>query len=493
MKRQYSHFANINFAIIFRILGWLLMIEAVFMSIALLTSIMCHEDSIHGLALSVIITGVTGCATTFGLRPRRNEMGKREAIMLTSLVWVIFSIFGMLPFVFCNPHLDILEAYFEAVSGFTTTGATMIIDVEAVPKGILMWRAIMQWLGGMGIILFTLAVLPMLNHQGGIQLFNAEVSGITHDKLRPRISQTAKSLWLVYIILTITEFGLLILGPMDWVDAICQTLSTVATGGFCTKNAGISTWDSRYVEIVILIFMFLGGINFQLLYRAGTGNFRALFLNDTFRWYCIIIFVSFILITISVVIGNVYDTAYEYCMYPLFQIVAAVSSTGFFLADFELWGPFTVIMFMVLMVFGGCAGSTTSGAKIDRLIMLLKNTRNEFYRIIHPNTVTAVRVNGKYVAPEAVSKIIAFLAIYMMILVVCSIILSLCGYDFSESVFASISCLSNMGYGVGVTGIQGSFFNIIGIGKVTLIFAMIVGRLELFTFLVIFTKYFWTK
>lgn len=493
MERQYSRFASINFAIIFRILGWLLMIEAIFMSAALVTSIICHEEALHGIALSVIITAVAGGATTFGIRPRRNEMGKREAIMLTSLVWVVFSIFGMLPFIFCTPHLNILDAYFEAVSGFTTTGATMITNVDIAPKGILIWRAIMQWLGGMGIILFTLAVLPMLNHQGGIQLFNAEVSGITHDKLRPRISQTAKSLWLVYIILTVAEFALLMFGPMDCIDAICQTLSTVATGGFCTKNAGISAWDSKYVEVVILIFMFLGGVNFQLLYRAGTGNFRALFYNDTFRWYCIITAGSFVLITISLLIGNIYSTVYEYCMYPLFQIVAGMTSTGFILADFEQWGPFTLIMFMVLMVFGACAGSTTSGAKIDRLIMLIKNTRNEFYRIIHPNTVTAVRVNGKYVAPDIVSKIIAFLAIYMMILVVCSIILSLCGYDFAESVFASISCLSNIGYGVGVTGIHGSFFYVMDVGKITLIFAMIAGRLELFTFLVIFTKYFWTK
>lgn len=493
MAIKHSKFARINFPILLRVLGWLLMIEAFFMALALTTSIIFEENAVKGLALSVIITAVAGICMTFGIRPTRNDMGKREAIMLTSLVWVIFSCFGMLPFIFCEPHLPIIDAYFEAVSGFTTTGATVILDVEAAPKGILIWRAIIQWLGGMGIILFTLAVLPMLNHQGGIQLFNAEVSGITHDKLRPRISQTAKSLWLVYIIITVLEFILLFCGPMNCIDSICQTLSTVSTGGFCTKNVGISAWNSKYVELVIMIFMFLGSINFQLLYRAGTGNFKALFHNDTFRWYCIIIASALVMISFSLIISNFYDTAYEYIAYPLFQIISGISSTGFMLANFEQWGPFTLILFMVLMFFGACAGSTSSGAKIDRLIMLLKNTRNEFYRILHPNTVTAVRVNGKYVASDIVSKIIAFLAIYIMMLVVCSIILTLCGYDFSDSVFSSISCLSNIGYGVGITGIHGSFSYIADIGKITLIFAMIAGRLELFTFLVIFTKYFWTE
>ena len=485
--------AKINLPIVLRLIGWLLLIEAAFMLFPFITDIITHDDSLKGFFMSIIITVVAGMCMAFGIKPRYSDLATREAILLTSLVWLIFSLFGMLPFVFSLPDIRIIDAYFEAVSGFTTTGASIFIDVESLPHGLLLWRSLMQWVGGMGIILFTLAVLPMLNHKGGIQLFNAEVSGITHDKLRPRISQTAKGLWLVYIIISIAEFVLLLLGPMETFDALCQTLSTVSTGGFSTKNASIGWWDSTYISYVVLLFMFLGSVNIQLLYRFGHGDFKALYKNDIFKCYIAVILTSSALIVFSLIISGKYDDLHQAFLCPLFHVVSGMSSTGFAISNYEQWGQFTIVLFIILMFFGACAGSTASGAKIDRLIVLIKNTRNEFYRIIHPNSITTVRVNNKVVPNEAVNKIIAFLAIFVMILAICTIILTLCGYSFIDSVFASVSALSNIGYGAGITGFDGSFFYVADVGKITLIFAMIAGRLELFTFLVIFTKYFWVK
>lgn len=485
--------AKINFPILLRMIGWLLIIEAIFMLFPLGASLFYQDSSIQGLFFTVIITLSTGLILTFGIKPKNKDMGKREALLLTSMVWIIFSLFGMLPFIICEPHLDISRAFFEAVSGFTTTGATVIKDVESVPNGVLLWRSLMQWIGGMGIILFTLAIMPMLNHQGGIQLFNAEVSGITHDKLRPRISQTAKGLWFVYIILTILEIVLLVAGPMSLFDSICHTLSTVSTGGFSTKNASVGAWNSWYIDIVIIVFMFLGSVNFALLYKAGTGKFKPLYKNNTFRWYVGIILSSSIVIALLLFYGDFYDVWQEYALYPLFQIVSAITSTGFGVTNFELWGQFALSLIFLIMFFGGCAGSTTGGAKIDRMILLIKNTKNEFYKILHPNSITTVRVNEKIVPFEVVSKVIAFLALYVMILAVSSILLTLCGLNIFDSFFAAISCLSNIGYGAGYTGVDGSYANIDSIGLYVLSFTMVTGRLELFTFLIIFTKDFWTK
>lgn len=475
--------AKLNFPILFRVIGWLLIIESIFMLVPLVTSIIYMDSSIKGISLSIAITLISGLIMALAIKPKNNNLGKREAILLTTMVWLIFSLFGMLPFMICEPHLSFVDAFFEAVSGFTTTGASVIRDVEVVPNGVLIWRGLIQWIGGMGIILFTLAVLPMLNHQGGIQLFNAEVSGITHDKLRPRISQTAKSLWLVYIAITVVEIILLNFGPMSFFESLCQTFATVSTGGFSTRNASIGAWNSWYIDSVIIIFMFLGSVNFQLLYRAGCGDFKSLFKNDTFKWYVAIIAIMFIAICGILLYSNHYETWQEYVIYPLFHIVSGMSSTGFGVTNFETWGNFTLLLFFVMMFFGACAGSTTSGAKIDRLILLMKNTKNEFYKILHPNSILTVRVNEKIVPYELVSKVIAFLALYVMTVIICSCALTLCGIGIVDSFFATISCISNIGYGFGYTGVDGSFANIAEVGKVILTFAMIMGRLELFTFL----------
>ena len=329
----------------------------------------------------------------------------------------------------------------------------------------------------------------MLNHQGGIQLFNAEVTGITHDKLRPRISQTAKSLWLVYVLLTVAVMTLMWLGPMDIFDAVCHSFTTVSTGGYSTKNTSIAWWNSTYLEVVITVFMFLGGINVALIYTALTGKVSALYKNGTVRWYTGIV----LLFVALCAAYQVYNGTFEHIGDTFFTCIAAITSTGYCVTNYENWGPFVMLLLMVLMFCGSCAGSTAGGAKIDRIILLLKNTKNEFYRVLHPNSITTVRVNSKVVPNQAVMKVIAFLCIYLMLFVVGGVIITALGLPAIDAMFASLSAISNIGLGIGVTGPEGSFAMLPDAAKWVMSCLMLVGRLELFTVLVLLSKDFWVK
>lgn len=484
----------INFPVILRIIGLLLIIEGLFLSVPLATALVYHENDWMCFLLTMVVTTVAGTIMTFGIRPRNPRMGKREGFLLTALIWVFFSIFGMIPFIFMEKQpMSVSDAFFEAMSGFTTTGATVMDSISHLSHGIIMWRSLMQWIGGMGIILFTLAVVPMLNHSGGMQMFNAEVTGITHDKLRPRISQTAKGLWLIYIVLTIVLFILLIIGPMDTFEAICHAFSTMSTGGFSTADASIEAWDSVYIESVVTVFMFLGGTSFVLLYRAAHGEFKPIWQNDVFRAYVWIILVCYVLFVISIFYHGQAYSIKSVTLDPLFQIVSTITSTGYEVSDFSNWGTFTLSLVFGLMFFGACAGSTSGGAKIDRLIYLLKNCRNEIVRCVYPNNIFTVRVNRRVIPHETVSKVIAFLCLYVMIIMVGGIILTALGLPLVDSFFSAFSCISNTGLGAGVTGYGGSYALVPDLGKWLLAIIMMIGRLELFTVLILFTPTFWKK
>lgn len=484
---------GINLPMILRVIGWLLMIEAAFMVAPLLTGIIYRDASRMAFLYTILATGLSGFAMTFFIRPSHNDMGKREGFLLTALVWVIFSFFGMLPFILSPPHLNVSEAFFESMSGFTTTGASVIVDVESLPRSILMWRCLMQWIGGMGIILFTLAVIPMLNHSGGMQMFNAEVTGITHDKLRPRVSQTAKRLWAVYIVLSCALCLLLWIGPMDFFDSVCHTLSTISTGGFSTRNDSIAAWDSAYINIVLTVFMFLGGVSFALLYKASLGDFKTLWKNDTFRAYILVVLIVFVIFVICILAKGQYSSWDNLTLDPLFQIISTITSTGYTVSNFENWGSLVMALMFMLMFFGACAGSTSGGAKIDRMLYLLKNTRNELYRCVHPNSIMSVRINGKVIPAEITDKVIAFLCIYVMVIMVGGIVLTAFDIPLVDAFFSAFSCVSNTGLGAGVTGYGGSYDLIPGTAKWVLSLLMLTGRLELFTVLILFTPGFWKK
>lgn len=351
----------------------------------------------------------------------------------------------------------------------------------------------MQWIGGLGIIIFTLAVIPMLNHSGGMQMFNAEVTGITHDKLRPRISQTARGLWLIYISLTLILYVLLIIGPMNGFEALCHAFSTMSTGGFSTADNSLDAWSSTYIEIVITIFMFLGGVSFTLLYRAVHGDFKPIWKNDVFRTYLGIIFGAYILFVIAICYHGQATSIKAVTLDPLFQIVSTITSTGYSVSNFEKWGTFVLSLVFALMFFGACAGSTSGGAKIDRLIYLLKNCRNEIVRCIHPNDILTVRVNDRVITHEIVSKVIAFLCLYVIIIMVGGVLLTAMGLPLVDSFFSAFSCISNTGLGAGVTGYGQSYDIVPDGGKWLLSLIMLIGRLELFTVLILFTPAFWQK
>lgn len=477
-----------------RIIGWLLCIECVFMFFPAGVSLLYGESDWIPFLSTAVVTGIVGGCLAHFARPKSAHLGKRDGFLLTASVWVVFSLFGLIPFLFCDRPISFSDAFFEAMSGFTTTGASILTSVEGMSHGIHIWRAMMQWIGGMGIILFTLAIIPMLNHSGGMQMFNAEVTGITHDKIRPRISQTAKMLWAIYISLTIVLILLLWAGPMDLFESICHAFGAISTGGYTTQDTGIGAWNgSVYVKSVLIVFMFLGGVNFGLIYKAFTGNFKALRANDVLSTYIITIAVMLVLFSVTIMYRGQMNDWTDITIDPLFQIVSTITSTGFTVTNFEAWGPLVLSLTFLMMCSGACAGSTSGGAKIDRLLYLFKNARNELYRCIYPNAILSVKVNDKVVNPDLVTKVIAFLCIYMILVVTGGTMLSACGVPIIDAFFSAFSCLSNTGLGAGITGFGGNYDILPDVAKWILSALMLIGRLEIFTVLVLFTPAFWRR
>jgi trk system potassium uptake protein TrkH len=475
-----------------RVIGLLLLVEAAFMSLPLITALFYHEKEITHLIISIGLTAGSGCIM-MSIRPKSLEMGKREAILLTGLVWIIMSLFGMLPLLLCGSHINVTDAFFESMSGFTTTGATVLASLKDIPRSILLWRCIEQWIGGMGIILFTLAVVPMLNYQGGIQLFNAEVTGITHDKLRPRVSLTAKSLWLVYIIMTCILIVLLSFSEMDIFESVCHGLSIMSTGGFSTEDMAIEAWDSNYIKIVMLLFMFLGGVNFSLIYKSAMGNFSPALKNDPLKWYVSIILICSVLMSFNLLIHGLYDGIEDLILDPIFQSVSILSTTGLIEPDFKYWGSFNIIVLLFMMLIGACAGSTSGAIKVDRLIVLIRFLKNEFYKMIHPGAVTTVCINGKGTPNMVIQKVLGFLFLYLIVIIAGGTILTLLGIPPADSFFCSLGAISNIGLGTDATGLSGDYSAIPNLAKWTLSIIMLTGRLELYTILLLLMPSFWKK
>lgn len=476
-----------------RVIGWLLLIEAVFMVAPLVITIIYDEPFIPFM-VAIALTLVSGLVATTCVRPTRFDMGKREGFLLTALVWIVFSFYGMIPFMLCRSPLGISDAFFESMSGFTTTGATTMLNTDIISHGIHLWRSLMQWIGGMGIILFTLAVLPMLNSSGGMQMFNAEVTGITHEKLRPRVSSTAKRLWLVYFLLTALLATLYCLGPMDNFDAICHSLSTMSTGGFSTRTESIGAWNSLYIKIVTTIFMFIGGVNFALIFRASTGHFRAVWANEVFRVFIGVIVVMYIVFLVSLFLNPAVPTTWEsLTIDPLFQIISTLSSTGYTVGNFDAWGALPLGLVIVMMFVGACAGSTSGGAKLDRALLFWKNSRNEIYRCVYPNHIMSVEVNHHICSPEIVNKTMVFLGVYMGVIILGGAMLTICGASLEDAYFSAFSCVSNSGLDAAISQNGGCYLQISDAGKWILSLLMLTGRLEIFTVLLLFTPRFWSK
>lgn len=492
MGAYIRHKSYINIIMLLRVIGYLLMIESMFMLIPCIVALIEKGESVYPFLICAAITFGAGTAMKF-LKPKSRDMGKREAILLTAFTWVILSLFGMLPFMFYGTHMSVTDAFFETMSGFTTTGASVLTTLDNVPKSIITWRVVTQWIGGLGIILFTLAVVPMLNTSGGMQMFNAEVTGITHDKLRPRVSYTAKGLWGIYASLTFLLIMLLSFSKMDFFDAFCYGMSTMSTGGFATTNEGIHVMGSNYVKIIMIIFMFLGGVNFSLLYNAVTGKPKGLLNNTALKVYLWFIIIGTIIFAIDLLANGKVSEPSDFVIDPLFQSVSLLSSTGIIESNFKEWGSVSLVVLIIMMIVGACAGSTSGGAKIDRIVILSKFIKNEFYKMMHPNSVTTVCMNGKGTQNAVVSKVLAFLFLYILIIIVGGVVLSLLGMDLSDGFFCTLQAISNTGLGSDATGINGDYSLVRPAAKWILSFVMLVGRLELFTILLLFVPSFWKK
>lgn len=481
----------IHFPVIFNIIGFLLLIEGVFITLGIPFSLYYGDNDVSALLISGAITSAVGALLFFTNRDNAKDIRKREGYIVVTLGWIIMSLFGALPFVIHGAIPSFTDAFFETMSGFTTTGASILNDIESLPHGLLFWRSLTQWLGGMGIIVLSLAILPILGI-GGMQLFVAEVPGPTKDKIHPRIKETAKRLWGIYAIFTFVEALLLFAGGMDFFDSINHSFTTMATGGFSTKQASIAAYDSPFIHYVIIIFMFAAGLNFSLHYRMLHLDFKSVYRNDEFKFYVKIIVVVAIVIAVVHVITD-YAGVEKSFRDSLFQTVSIITTTGYVTADYELWGPFFKLLFFLLLFTGGCAGSTGGGIKMVRHLILLRNSFQELRRLIHPRAVIPVRFNKLSVSPEIVLNIQAFFLFYITIFILGTLAMSLLGLDFSSALGSVATSLGNVGPAIGSVGPSYNFAHIPDMGKWILSILMLLGRLELFTVLLIFSPSFWKK
>jgi len=479
-----------NIKAVLKIIGFLLFLVGLFMLTGIPFSLYYGSDDILALLISGAGTSIIGLILWITNKIEQgDELTSREGYLIVSSGWILASLFGSLPFIIHGSIPNITNAIFESVSGFTTTGASILNNVESMPYGLLFWRSMTHWLGGMGIIVLSLAILPMLRI-GGMSLYKAEVAGPSKDKLHPRVQETAKRLWAIYLLLTLTETILLMFGGMNLFDALCHSFGTLASGGFSTKNASIASYHSPFIEYVVIVFMFLAGTNFTLHYLALKGNPLSYFKDSEFRFYITLVILMVIGAALYLDFHNDQPLGLSF-RNAAFSIISVLSSTGFVIGDYEKWAPFFSEIFLVLLLIGACAGSTSGGVKMVRYQVLLKNSVLELKRLLHPNAVIPVRLNKSAVPSDIISKIAAFVLLYLFIFLVGSILMAIIGLELSSSMGAVAACLGNIGPGLGSTGPANTYSNVPDLGKWVLTIIMLLGRLELYTILILFSPSFW--
>lgn len=482
-------------------MGLLLLCNGGFMLLSALVSGLYNDGVTLEITLAGLVTLLPGVLMMYLTRNHTREIRKREGYVVVTLGWIMMTISGTLPYLFSGAIPNITNAFFETMSGYTTTGASILNDIESLPQGILFWRSTTHWIGGMGIIVLAIAILPLLGI-GGMQLFAAEAPGPSADKLHPRIADTAKRLWFIYVGFTLAETLLLTLAGMSFFDAINHAMATLSTGGFSTKNASVAYWnDKPMIQYIITLFMFLAGANFVLSYFAFKGQFRRIWKDNEFRFYLTFVFVVSLMATgiiiyqaevpVSDYHPQVWGASESAFRHALFQVIAVVTTTGFVTADFTSWTPFLTIVFFGLMFLGGSAGSTSGGVKVVRHLLMIKNGLLEFKRALHPNAVIGVRYNGKTVSEQIIFNVLGFFILYMLLFIIGAIVLGLLGLDFESAVGGAATSLGNVGPGLGSLNPLANFHHLPAIGKWWCSFLMLLGRLELFTVLILFTPYFW--
>jgi trk system potassium uptake protein TrkH len=461
------------------------------MLLSLLVSIIYGEADQQAFFISSGIAVLTGSLILALTKNASLDIGKREGFIIVSFSWIVFSFFGSLPYMISGSIPNFTDAFFETISGFTTTGSSILNDIEALPHGILFWRSFTQWMGGMGIIVLSLAILPVFGI-GGMQLFMAEVPGPTPDKISPRIRQTAKTLWIIYLGFTVVETALLWIGGMTFFDAINHSFTTMATGGFSTKQASIAHWDSPFIQYVIVVFMFFAGTNFTLSYIAIKGNFKKVFKDEEFKYYSLFILIFSLVIFVGLAVSTSLGLEHAF-RDSIFQVVSIITTTGYATADYLTWAPILTFLIFALFFFGGSAGSTGGGIKIMRIVLLLKNSYYELRRMIHPNAIIPVKFNKHSVDAKIITNVLAFFMLYFIIFGFSTVVFTIIEPDIESSMGAVATSLGNIGPGLGSVGPAENFAHIHPAGKWFLSFLMLLGRLELFTVLVLISPAFWKE
>ena len=496
--------SKFNYRLISYIIGLLLLFNSAAILITSFVSFLLKDGFFNNIVYASLFCLVIGSIIMFFSRNPTKVINRRDGYLIVIIGWLTMVFSGTLPYVFTETINNIPDLIFETMSGYTTTGSSIISDIESLPQSIIFWRSMTHWLGGMGIIVLAIAILPLLGI-GGMQLFSAEApgSGISGDKIHPRISNTAKRLWFIYIGLTLAETLLLNFAGMSLFDAINHSMSNIATGGFSTKNDSLSHWNSiPLIQYIIVFFMILAGTNFLLIYLSIIGKFKKLIYNTEFIWF--IVLISFFVIITTIILNTnidlnstnfdhpqVYGKLEASFRHALFQVVAVMTTTGFVTGDFAGWSPFLTMLFFGLMFFGASSGSTSGGIKISRHLILIKNGFLEFKRSLHPNAILPLRYNHSVVKKEVVVNILAFFMLYLILFIIGAAVLSTQGLDFISSIGGSAASIGNVGPALGSIGPAFNYEQITGFAKIWCSFLMLIGRLELFTILIIFTPYFW--
>ena len=493
---------NINLKIIFYFLGFLLIINGAFMFLSSLVSYYYRDGVTNDLLISGFAVCLLGLILLLLNKNHDKQINKREGYLIVFLGWLIMILSGTTPYFISESISGFSNIFFETTSGYTATGATIINDVESLPYGILFWRSITHWLGGMGMIVFAIAILPLLGI-GGMQLFSAESPGPNTDKLHPRITDTAKRLWLIYVSFTFIETIFLKLAGMSFFDAINHSMSNIASGGFSTKNASIGHWNTNpLIQYIIVLFMFIAGTNFVLSYFAFKLDFKRIFKDEELRIYLFFIFFFTVFVAATILLnpdlfsqysGNNFNRVEEIFRHSIFQVVSIITTTGFVTADYTAWSPLLLLLFFGLMFLGGSAGSTSGGFKIMRHILIIKNGILQFKKILHPHAIIPLRYNSSSVSNEITYNILGFFIVYILSFIVGAMVFGIFGLDFESAIGISASSLGNVGPSIGSFGPMNTFYDLPILAKWWSSFLMLLGRLELFTVLIVFTPYFWSN
>ena len=480
-----------NYRLVFHILGLLLRVEAALMLPSMVISLVTGDGAAVSFLASALLTFAVGQGFVM-LKRDDTKMQARDGFATVALTWIVLSLFGALPYVFSNVIPNYIDAVFETVSGFTTTGATVLTFMEGQPKGILFWRCQTQWMGGMGVLVLALALIPKLG-EGSVYLMRAESPGPIKSKLLPRLGDTAKMLYSIYVGLTAVEILCLKLAGMSWYDAVVHSFTTISTGGFSPMNASVAAYNNLVIDWIIIVFMFLSGINFSLLYFALLRNFKAVFQSEELRCYSGVTLIASALIAFSLVLQAGAAFSFKTVTDAVFQVVTLMTTTGYMTADYVLWPTFAQLVLVIVMFMGGCAGSTGGGIKHIRVVLLFKNLRRDVQRILHPRQVTVIKNDGTRVDESTMSSISLFFFAYILLLILGMLVVSWDNIGIEAAFGASLTCISNVGPAFGILGPTANFSILSGVSKIVLSLLMLLGRLEILPLLLLLYPSLWKK